>query len=892
MLYGRMGEEQRIGAVLSEAGRGRSGVLALIAGPGEGKSALLARARELVDPQWRILRCTGMETEAELAFSGLRQLLEPALHLRDLLPEPQRLALGGALGLEDAAHPERFLVGLATLSLLAELSALGPVLVLVDDAQWVDQPSIDALMFTARRLGNEGVAILFAGRPDFSAPALPLLTLSPLDTEAARALLADRMPQLPMEIRDRVVEESAGNPLALLELPGMNLDSVPVGPPALSERLLSGYQGHIAHLSARARLALLVAAADAGGELGVVLRVLSALGIGPEPLAEAEHSTMLTVTGQSVAFRHPLLRAAAYRSATESDRVTVHAALAVALAADPDRHAWHLAAATTGPVESVAALLEAAAERACVRTGHGAAATAWERAARLTPDPADRARRLVRAVETAADAGQFARARRLAGQARELTGDPVHHARLYSVLAHIEFEHGSPATALRLLQEGAAETAVAEPLRAAAMLLDAGRVAWTNGDIAGMRVSRGMLAGLPPSPDRDKFLGAYDGTLALLEPDPSAGIALLRGNSLLPEQIRHHEPAVRFVLATQAIVIGDVEVARGILVELSELCRAQGRLGWLAPVELMLGQVEFLAGRFRDSELLSAEGRRIAENTDQPIRMVHADMNLAMLAAVSGAEQRCRELADSAFARTDLASTHRAHFDWALALSDMGAGRWAEALDRLDALLEVPTSQPAQWLVVRADRIECAVRLNQPERVTDSLDELRLWAKALEAPWAEALLRRSIGLLHNDAESFARAMDLHDIGTRWFDRARSGLLYGEWLRRERRNDAARTELREALDIFERLGTQPWAQRARQELRAAGASAIPEGSRGPVADLTPQELQVARLAATGATNKEIGAGLFLSPKTVGHHLSRTFRKLGVTSRVELARLRLD
>ncbi|WP_330184850.1 LuxR family transcriptional regulator [Nocardia sp. NBC_01503] len=887
-----MREEQRIGAVLSEAGRGRSGVLAVVAGPGEGKSALLARAVELVGPQWRILRYTGVETEAELAFSGLGQLLEPALPLRDLLPEPQCLALGGALGLAHAAHPERFLVGLATLSLLAELSVQGPVLVLVDDAQWVDQPSIDALLFTARRLENEGVAMLFAGRPDFAAPGLPQLVPAPLDTEAALALLADRMPQLPMEIRDRVVQESAGNPLALLDLPGMNLDSLPVGPLALSDRLLSGYQGHIEHLSAAARLALLVAAAEADEDLGVVLKVLDALGIGAEPLAEAEHSTMITVIGQSVAFRHPLLRAAAYRSATDAQRIAVHTALARALISDPDRYAWHLAAATVGADEKAAAALEAAAERACVRTGHGAAATAWERSAQLTPDPVDRARRLVAAVETAADAGQFARARRLAEQARELTCDAVHRARLATVLAHIEFEHGSPATAQRLLQQGAAETALADPKRAGEMLLDAGRVAWTIGDMPGMRTSRAMLAELPSSPDRDRFLGAYEGTLGLIEPDPSAGITLLRSNLSVPEQIRHHEPAVRFVLATQAIVIGDIAVAREILADLSEFCRMQGRLGWLAPVELWLSSVEFLAGRFRDSELLSTEGRRIAENTDQPIRIFHADSNLAVLAAVRGDERRCRELADVAFAQPDLTSTHRAQFDWALTLSDMGAGRYATALDRMDELLDISTARNAQWLTVHADRVECAVRLNQPERVADSLERLRLWSAALEAPWAEALWSRCLGLVHGDPEFLIRAMDLHARQTRWFDRARTGLLYGEWLRRERRTGDARAELREALDIFERLGAHPWSQRAREELRASGAGAIPEGSRGPAADLTPQELQVARLAATGATNKEIGASLFLSPKTVGHHLSRIFRKLGVSSRVELARLELD
>ncbi|MGV9415151.1 LuxR C-terminal-related transcriptional regulator [Nocardia sp. NPDC003693] len=1010
MLYGRSDAERVIGELLAAGAGGRSGAAAVIAGAGEGKSALLAQARGWVSPgssgwsggrgggaavtgvpagEWRVLRITGLQSGGEIAFSGLRGLLQPVLEHISALPAPQRAALGAALSLSSAEPPERFLVGLAVLSLLAEASTRGPVLCSIDDAQWLDRPSVDALLFTARRLGNEGVVMLFAGRPEFEAAGLPVVTLPPLDADAARALLAERIPGLAMEIRERVVAESAGNPLALLELPGMNADSPVAGPLALPERLRAGFGGQIARLAEGTRFALVVAAAEHGGDPGVILGALRELGSGPSALAAAERTGMIVVTARAVRFRHPLIRAAAYRTATAAERVAVHGALARTLAAEPERAVWHRAAAASGPDETVAAALEVTAESARGRTGHGAAATAWERAARLTPDPVQRARRLVHAVENAADAGQFTRACVLARQARESTRSPAHRARLAGVLAHIEFEHGSPATAHGLLCTGAQEAAATDPALAAAMLFDAGRMAWVLGDLGAFRDSRAALAALPPSPDRERFLLSYDGILALYSADPAAGIRLIRSNAVAPQDIRHHSPQVQFVLATQTLIIGDLETTREILADLAESCRSRGLLGWLALAELWQGTVEFLLGHFREAELLTVEGRRLAEHIDQPIRIVHADSNLALLAAVRGAgvddpvfgpvedhpagsatvyrpgsatsEERSvlgagvdepahrpgedhpagsanvnrpghgtgdanqadrpgeDHPASVAGAGAPVAPAgddqptgaagqrnpaggdtpesagpspfHRAHFDWARALADMGAERYGDALDRMEALGEIPTRRHAQWLPVLADRVEAAVRLGRRERADRPLAELRLWADALEAPWATALLLRATALLADDAAAFVRALELHAAQGRHFDCARTGLLYGELLRRERRTTEARTELRDALRTFERLGAEVWARRARAELRAAGVGMLPEPQPDLTARLTPQELQVVRLAATGATNREIGARLFVSPKTVGHHLSRSFRKLGVAGRRDLARLEL-
>ncbi|WP_067533389.1 helix-turn-helix transcriptional regulator [Nocardia crassostreae] len=902
MLYGRLEEERRISSLLSGGAAGDSGALAIIAGAGEGKSALLERAAELADSEWRVLRCAGVECQAELPFAGLRQLLDPALHLETVLPEPQRRALCGALGMEQAVEPaERFLIGLATLSLLSEFSAEGPVLCLVDDAQWLDQPTTDALLFTARRLGDEGIVMVFAGRPEFDAPGLPRLQPAPLAPDEAKALLAERVPRLPVEMRDRVIAESAGNPLALLELPGMNLDAPPVGPLDLPERLLSGYRGHIADLPEAARLALLVAAADESNDLGLALRVLVALGSDARALAHAESTGMLGVSGQTVWFRHPLMRAAAYRSATDAQRRAVHTAIAYTLLFDPDRRAWHRAAAATAPEETVAAALESAAERAGERTGHGAAASAWERAAQLTPDRSEQARRLMHAIENAAAAGQYARAGRLATAGRLLgerliaEGSPLGPERLYcartcAVLAQIELDNGAPEEAYRLLLDAARLAGPEEPDRAAVLLLDAGRIAWAIGDVDAFRAAHALLADLPPSADRNTYLRIYEAILALFADDPAAGIALLRRNVTMPEHLRHREPAVRFIVATQALVLGDMDLAREILTELEEYCRTRGRLGLLAAVELWLGTVEFVSGRFRAAEILSTEGRRLAENIDQPVRIMHAEANLAMLAAIGGDDERCLRLVRDGLARPGHTLVHRRYFGWALGMLELGRGRYGAALEHLEALDHSAADRHTQWLTAYADRVEAAVRGNEPDRARAALAELRLWSDALGAPWAEALLLRATALLDNDPETYARAMKSHARQDRWFDRARTGLLCGECLRRERRTAEARAELREALTTFERLGARLWADRARAELRAAGAA--PEQRSEPAAALSPQELQVVRLAATGATNKEIAARLFLSPKTVGHHLSRAFRKLGVSSRVELPRLELD
>ncbi|MFI9507425.1 AAA family ATPase [Nocardia sp. NPDC052566] len=893
MLFGRSLEIRQIGAVLDAARSGSSGALVVVADPGGGKSALLEHAAETAGGGWQVLRANGIESESELPFAGLYLLLGPALDRVDTLPTPQRDALRGAFGLGAVDQDDRFLVGLATLSLLAELSTDAPVLCLIDDAQWLDRPSADALVFAARRLGAESIAVLFAARPEFSTAGLRELRPGPLDPDDARALLTARMPELAPEVRDRVLAEAAGNPLAVLELPRMLAKAAPAGPIPLPERLRTGYQAHIANQTPSARLALVVVAAEETGNLHRVLRAMTKLGLHAGVLAEAEASCMVTVSFQSVTFRHPLKRAAAYQLASFTQRAVVHAAIAEVLRDDPDRRAWHLAAAATGPDEPAAAALEAVAERARERTGFATAATAFERAAKLTPDPSERMRRMVCAVETAAEAGRAERARRLAAEAALWSPDPLARGRIGSALGLIAFEHGALGKAYQRLIVAARDTAAADPQRAGAIYIEAARMAWTGADLVGVVAARDELAVLPLGEHRDTLVHAVEGPLALHSDDPAAGVAMIRENVANGRSWPVDFPMLRFTFAVQAGLIGDSVSARELLSDLADEFRCHGRVGWLPAVTAALGAAEVLLGHFREAAVVSEECLRIATDVGQPNRIAGAEANLALVAAVRGDEVRCRELAERNLRHTgDVNSIETAYFEWALALLDLGYGRCELALDRLELLYHSPNRALGQWIQLLADRVEAAVRLRRPDRAEEAMAAIERWAAAIAAPWADAFVLRCQAMLHGDGELFADAAKIQAAEGLWYDCARTELLYGEALRRERRNADARTRLRKAMEIFDRLGATPWAERARAELRAAGEGTVPEPETDVAAVLTPQEFQVVRLAAAGATNKEIGAKLFLSPKTVGHHLYRAFPKLGVTSRVELARLDLD
>lgn len=842
MLYGRDRELDRIVGLIRAAREGRSAALVIRAEPGTGKSALLDHAVQESAPM-RVLGVNGVQPEAKLPFAALHLLLRPLLPDVGTLPQAQADALRAALGLATrTAEPDRFLVGLATLTLLTEH---GPMVCPVDDAQWVDHASLEALLFAARRLAGDGVLLLFATRAPggdmFAAAGLPEIQLPGLDRQAALDLLADHAPDLPRHVRDRIVAEACGNPLALIELPRMHPDHLSARPLALPRRLQEAYQERIADLPPETRTLLLALAVED------LTAALPATGLPVEVLAPAERAGLVTVVDATAAFRHPLVRAAAYQGATFAERAAVHRSLAAVVG--DDRRAWHLAAAATGPDEQVAAALEVVAERAREQSGYAEAADALERAAWLTPAAEDRSRRLATAAALAVDSGQTPRALELIDRAAHLGGGSVDLVRLR---ARIQFEHGSPQEAQRLLLDSAASGGQD-------LLIEAARVAWSTGDAAGLRTIRDRLVG------DDGLAALVAGAVELLSGDPGVGLNLLQRHTTQAPRRRAGADGLRISGTSLALLGGDLQAARQDLLGLAADMRSAGAIGWLPGVLTALAETETLYGLSRHAVTAATEALSIAQDTGQVRHAWHARGLLAFAAALQG---------DEPDQEVDGDWTERAR-----AMLDLGRGRFQAALDRLDSLAQRP-----HGVYFVPDQVEAAVRCGHPESAP--VARFESWARASGQPWALAVLHRCLALLGDEPEEhFEYAVACPDLP---FQQARSRLLYGQWLRRSRRKSAARRQLRSALVHFEHAGAVPWAEQARAELRAAGESTPPRAG-DLFAALTPQELQIVRLAATGATNKEIGAQLFLSPKTVGHHLYRAYPKLGVSNRTELARM---
>ncbi|GIG70259.1 ATP-binding protein [Phytomonospora endophytica] len=884
MLYGREAQLTALADALTRVREGGSAALVLRGEPGAGKTALLGHAAAEAKDM-TVLRAAGVQVEAELPYAALHQVLRPALSLVDELPAPQASAIRGALGLAATGPPERFAVGLATLSLLAELAETRPVLCLVDNAQWLDRESADALSFAARRLHADRVGMLFAVRDtghDFRADGLDELPVPGLDEHAAAALLADS--GLSPELRSRVIAETGGNPLALRELAKTaSTRDVTGGPLPLPRRVQDAFAAEIAALDPGTRTLLLVAAAEDTGELGVVLRAAESLGVPASAADAAVEAELAEVGGTLLSFRHPLIRSAVYQTATIADRLAVHGALSEVLTgeADADRRAWHTAAAATGTDEDAAAQLAATAERAKARGGEAAAVTALVRAAALTADPETRAARLVAAAESAGDSGQGPRARELAEQAAVLTPDPHVHARVAELRGEAELLGGSITTAHRVMLTGARAVLATDPQRAAVMVMHVVESAWRTGDPERAAEAVGVIEGADLTGGHfTEGIAATRGLAALLAGRPAEGIDAIRRLVEMMRPLRGGLPGARQYAATLATAVGDHDVSAEIAQTLTDECRAAGMAGWLPTTLSTLGEARARLGQFTDARVAAAEGRRIAADTGQQRLVGYFQALDAWLDAVSGADPAPAS-ADDALAFT-LAT--RA---WALAMADLGAGRFDAAADRWDAAIRGPERHTVMALMWTPDQVEAAVRA---DRAAD-VGAFETWALANGQPWALALLERCRALLADDPEPhYERALELHTRDRRVFDEARTALLYGEWLRRERQRSRARTHLRTALDTFAMLAAEPWAARARTELRATGATHATRAAEPDLwSKLTPQESQVVKLAATGATNRDIGAQLFLSPRTVGHHLYKAYPKLGVAGRAELGRL---
>ncbi|MEU4829792.1 AAA family ATPase [Streptosporangium sp. NPDC023615] len=910
MFHGRADERAAIDRLVADARRRRSGALVVRGEAGIGKSALLDHAAEAAAGDMRVLRGVGIEAESELPFAGLHLLLRGVADHIDALPDRQARALRGALGTAPAAGGDRFLTGLAVLTLLADLAEERPLLCLVDDAHWLDHASAEALLFAARRLDAEGVALVLAARdlhaPAFPAPGLAEVRLPGLDAAAAADLLAGHAADLPRHVRDQILREAQGNPLALLELSAAQREGqLPAYPYDLGTlpthgRIQQTFADRIGTLPERTRTLLLVAAADDTGDPAVVLGAAARLGAAVEDLEPAEHRRLLLITEGRLVFRHPLIRAAAYRGATLSRRLAVHRALADALGArgDDDRRAWHLAAASTSPDERVAAALERSAENARTRGGHAAIAAAYERAASLSPGRHHRGRRLAAAARAAADAGQFERAATLADQAAPHATDPATTAEVARVRATVAGERGRPRAAHDILVGAVLSTAGHDPGTAADMLFDAVETAWFAGDLTALAdvVKRTRDLGLDPG-DRVRVLTRVArGLTGLAADEVRDGLPALRELIALTEAGPHREAfRERARITWWHLMLGEYTAAHDLAAALVRDCRVEGAVGVLPRALALLARAQALQGRHRDALESAVEGRRVAHDTGQSDQEGYHSVVLAQLAAVEGDRERCAGLVGEVLARGTGANVVWA--GCALALLDLGLGRHEAVLRRLEDL----TAGPNRLDVLSSlpDLVEAAVRLGRPERAEEPYRWYQGWADQVRRPWAEAIALRCRALLAGDdeeaGEHYARAVRLHRAGERPFDRARTELLHGEWLRRSRRRAEARPPLRSALEIFERLGARPWADRARTELRASGESVAaggPDRGTGPLGRLSPQELQVVRLAATGLSNRDIGAQLFLSPRTVGHHLYNAYPKLGVASRGELARLDLS
>ena len=909
MLYGRDTERGVIGDLLDAARSSRSGALVLRGEPGVGKSALLLDARERARDM-HVLSARGVESESELPFAALHQLLLPAINEIGELPAPQETALRGALGLNESGSDNRFLIFAACLSLLSELAERKPVLCTVDDAHWLDAASADALRFVGRRLDAEGIVLLFAAREGevrvFEAD-LPSLMLGGLDLDAADVLLFRSAGiEAPRTVRERIVEQTGGNALALLEVPAALSPDQLAGREPLPEPLPMTRQvediflGRVRGLPEATQRILLVAAADDSENAALVARAGELLGVDARALDEGEHAALVSVQGTHLEFRHPLVRSAIYESATSSERRAAHGALAEALVDDheqADRRAWHLAASALEHDESVVTALDKAAGRAQERGGHMAAARALERAAALSLEEPARGRRLVAAARAASIACADDYAVMLANQAIHIVSAPLLMAEVAHVLAVADIRRGRPLDGFPSLLRAARDVSSSDPHKALELLVLATWAASDGGDVAGQLEVARLASTITPAEGDEwaSFIVHYlDGCGAMAAGDATRGIPMLE--QAIEWAWLTDDERVVYWAGAGALWLGDDERAGELARRAASLARKTGAIGVLAASLGLRASQLFLAQQFDEALLAAGEGVQLARELRADNLVLLPLGVLAGIAAVRGHDEEAQKQAEETL---ELANAHglvlrAAAALRALALVDLGRGRWAEARDRLEALDDVVPRHGVALVAMMTvpDRIEAAVRAGRLDDAQAVLGDYEEWAEVSGPAWVLPRLASCRALLAEGTattEHFEEALRLAD-DARPFDLPRIHLLYGEHLRRERHRTDSRVQLRAALDGFERLQAEPWANRARTELRASGETAR---KRDPstVDLLTPQELQIARFVAEGLSNKEVAAQLFLSPRTIDYHLRNVFVKLGIKSRTQLARLSL-
>jgi DNA-binding CsgD family transcriptional regulator len=882
-------------------------VLVVTGEAGMGKTALLADTAERARSAGvQVLLVTGRESESKLAFAGLHQLLRPVLSSAATLPRRQAEALAGALGLAaDPVAPDPLLTGMAVLTLLSDLSERSPVLVIADDAQWLDRSSLDALSFAGSRLDAERVVLLVGARGQAPPPGFdrgfPELHLEPLSAADADRLL-DGQPRPPLgRARAQVLAQAAGNPMALIELAKVIAEDPAASrrwaaePLPLTDRLSAVITSRFAALPEQAQAALLLAAVADGPDL----RVAASHGAGPDAraLMPAEQQGLVTVDRTGLQFSHPLVRSAIYHSAPFARRAVAHRQLAEALYDQPDRRAWHLAAAALQPDEQVASLLEATAAQAQRRGGAAAAALAMERAAELSPDRADQARRLVAAASAAVPTGQGDWVQELAARALAVTADPELRLTARHDAAWALAWSGRRTAALPALLSVAEEASRDLPALAWDALGSAATVAYQSGLPASRHaVSRAFGLLERQGPPRGRVPGVDVDVLRLwirASADPIGGrsqlLPCLRKIAGSPVE----EPAL-WRVGSAAWLLDESDLAITLLQDAMRRLRAPGVRGTSGGSLTVLGWAYIDTGRWDEALDAAAEAAGLAGANHMELIAASADVIAATVLALRGDCAAARKHAARALAAVDPAESGLvvARARRALGVAALADGSYLQAFTQLRGLFGedgAPRHNYASYLGV-ADLAAAAVRADRRIEGSDVIEHALSCLGGAASARLEQLIARARGILAgpSDAEAHFAAALAGPAGDQWpFERAQLRLDYGQWLRRRRRINDAKPVLTAALGTFRRLGARSWAQRAEAELRASGVAVT--GAASPpdaLGELTPQQRQIVRLASDGLTDREIGDRLFLSPRTVSSHLYRSYPKLGVASRHQL------
>jgi DNA-binding CsgD family transcriptional regulator len=896
-LLGRAEELARLQALIREIDQ--RGTALLVKGEaGIGKSALLAELAALAGSRSiTVVTAAGVESEAELSYAGLHALLKPALNRLEQLPDPQRQAISAAFGLVSAPAPDRFLIALAALELLTDLAAESSVLAILEDANWLDAASADVLAFVARRIDLEPIVLLFAVRDGLESRldqlGLDELHVGPLAEESAHALLDAVAPDLAADVQARVLEESAGNPLALVELPkavrGTDHDGrLLPGPLPMTERLERAFSARAHDLPPETQTLLLVAALAGSGNVAEILaagRLLDSQ-LAEEHLDPAASVGLVELRGTNLQFRHPLVRSAISQSATNERRRAANAALAKALRSDPDRCVWHWAAATSGPDRALVAALEATAERASQRGAASTAMAAFERAAQLASSEPARGNLLIRAAGMAITLGRPTVAVRLLREAEPLSLSPTDRTWLLWHLEQLQPRWTGATPAPALVEQARELAGAGEEDRALQVLADVAFRCWWGNPTPEIRAQIAEAAEwlqAPSSTARLLFV------MALADPVGRGREVLEQLSRLLSEPER--QPTEAHDLATAAAALWADDIAARFFAAATSGTRAQGHIGMLA--QALVGQAwsAFHLGKWDTASTSAAEAESLATETSQVRWVLVARLVEAALAASKGQVDRAEAIAAACEAPLLAAGANPllALVQLVRGRSLLAVGRHREAFEELRRILD-PTEAPYQlfagvWAIV--DLAEAAVHSGNEAEARKLIRPLESIAQRSGGDLLHSSLRfaRAVladqGELEQELEHAARS----DLSVWPVTAARLQLFHGTWLRRHGRIAAARLPLRTARTTFEALGATPWAERAAEELRASGESPRPR-TIDLRRELTAQELQIARMAAEGLTNREIGQKLFLSHRTIGTHLYRLYPKLGVTSRRQL------